>query len=349
MADDHEQTAMRRALAAARDAVHTALPNPRVGCVILDPSGAVIAVGAHRGAGTPHAEVDALTHAGEAARGATVVVTQEPCNHTGRTGPCSEALIAAGVVRVVYGMDDPNPIGAGGADRLRTAGVDVEGGVLAHEAEALNTAWAHAVRTGRPFVTWKFAATLDGRSAAADGTSRWITGSAARLDVQRLRSVCDAIVVGTGTVITDDPRLTLRDDEDAPLPYDEQPARVVIGERSVPADARVRDDEAPFLHLRTRDVDDAMAALAEREIRHVWLEGGPVLAGAFIAAGLVDEVVAYLAPALLGAGPNALRGTGIDTIADTVRLDVTDITRIGPDLRLTARPQRAGSTRKVGA
>lgn len=335
---------MRRALEAAREAVEKALPNPRVGCVLLDAHGQVVAVGAHRGAGTSHAEADALARAGDRARGTTAVVTLEPCNHTGRTGPCSEALIAAGVTRVVYGAEDPNPVAAGGADRLRGAGVEVEGGLLAAEAERLNVAWTHAVRTGRPFVTWKFAATLDGRSAAADGTSRWISGPDARLDVQRLRAACDAILVGTGTVRVDDPRLTLRDDEDAPLPYAVQPTRVVMGESVVPAEARVRDDEAPFLHLETRDVGTALAALAAQEIRHVWLEGGPRLAGAFIAAGAVDEVVAYLAPALLGAGATALSGTGIDTIADQVRLDVTDVARVGPDLRLTARPRTAALT-----
>jgi diaminohydroxyphosphoribosylaminopyrimidine deaminase/5-amino-6-(5-phosphoribosylamino)uracil reductase len=204
------------------------------------------------------------------------------------------------------------------------------------------------VRTGRPFVTWKFAATLDGRSAAADGTSRWISSPEARLDVQRLRARCDAILVGTGTVVTDDPRLTLRDEEDAPLPYETQPLRVVMGERPVPPGARVRDDEAPFLHLATRDVDAVLAALGEREVRHVWLEGGPRLAGAFLAAGRIDEVVAYLAPALLGGGQSALSGAGIDTIADIVRLDLSDLTRVGPDLRLTGRPCRKTSREKDG-
>ena len=327
---------MRRALDAAREATENALPNPRVGCVLLSPDGATLAVGAHHGAGTPHAEVDALSRAGAAARGATAVVTLEPCNHTGRTGPCSDALIAAGVARVVYAQGDPNPAASGGAARLRAAGVEVESGLLAAESEALNVAWTHAVRTGRPYVTWKLAATLDGRSAAADGTSRWITGPTARLDVQRLRAGCDAILVGTGTVITDDPRLTLRDEEDAPLPYGRQPLRVAMGERPIPDDARVRDAEAPFLHLVTRDVDAALAELAAREVRHVWLEGGPRLAGAFLGAGRIDEVVAYVAPALLGAGTPALNGSGIGTIADAVRLDLTDVTQVGDDLRMTA-------------
>ncbi|MFD1826860.1 MULTISPECIES: bifunctional diaminohydroxyphosphoribosylaminopyrimidine deaminase/5-amino-6-(5-phosphoribosylamino)uracil reductase RibD [Mumia] len=334
---------MRRALDAAREATENALPNPRVGCVLLAPDGSVLAVGAHRGAGTPHAEVDALSRAGDAARGATAVVTLEPCHHTGRTGPCSEALILAGVARVVYAQDDPNPAAAGGADRLRSAGIEVESGLLATEAEALNVAWTHAVRTGRPYVTWKLAATLDGRSAAADGTSQWITGPDARLDVQRLRARCDAILVGTGTVTADDPRLTLRDDEDAPLPYERQLTRVAMGEREVPEDARVRDAEAPFLHLATRDVDAALATLAAREIRHVWLEGGPRLAGAFLGADRIDEVVAYVAPALLGAGTPALNGSGIETIADTVRLDLTDVTQLGPDLRMTALVRKEGA------
>jgi diaminohydroxyphosphoribosylaminopyrimidine deaminase/5-amino-6-(5-phosphoribosylamino)uracil reductase len=196
MATTSEVSAMRRALGLAVTPGVPTGPNPRVGCVLLGPDGAVLAEGYHRGAGTAHAEVDALSRAGAAARGATAVVTLEHCDHTGRTGPCSLALLDAGVARVVYGQADPNPVAAGGAARLRTAGVDVEGGLLADQAAAVNEAWTVAVSRGRPYVTWKTATTLDGRTAAADGTSGWITGPAARGDVHRLRSEVDAVADG---------------------------------------------------------------------------------------------------------------------------------------------------------
>ncbi|MGH3424640.1 MAG: bifunctional diaminohydroxyphosphoribosylaminopyrimidine deaminase/5-amino-6-(5-phosphoribosylamino)uracil reductase RibD, partial [Nocardioidaceae bacterium] len=275
MASQAEIAAMREALDAARGHRPRTLPNPRVGCVLIGADGGRIAAGTHRGAGTPHAEIEALARAGRDARGATAVVTLEPCNHTGRTGPCAHALAVAGVVRVVFAQPDPHPPAAGGADTLRAAGVEIESGVLEQEARELNEPWTTAVSRGYPFVTWKLATTLDGRSAAADGTSHWITGEAARADVQRLRAQADAIVVGTGTALADDPRLTLRDADGAPRPYAEQPLRVVVGQRPVPADARVRDDSAPSVLITGRDVGAALAELAAREIRHVWLEGGP--------------------------------------------------------------------------
>ena len=244
-----EHAAMRRALALAATPGVPHGPNPRVGCVLLDPSGAEVGEGFHRGAGTPHAEVDALAAAGDAARGATAVVTLEPCDHTGRTGPCTEALLAAGVVRVVFAQSDTNPAARGGAATLRDAGVDVEGGLLEEEARRLNRAWTFGHEHGRPFVTWKFATTLDGRSAAADGSSRWISSRAARLDTHRLRGECDVILVGTGTVAVDDPQLTVRDEVDEPLPR--QPLRVVMGERDLPtgsAGLRRRRRDAPAAH-----------------------------------------------------------------------------------------------------
>ncbi len=205
---------MRRALVAAGEPGIPTAPNPRVGCVLLSPAGEVLAVGRHRGAGTPHAEVDALAQLdslGASADGSTAVVTLEPCNHRGRTGPCAVALVEAGVARVVYAQTDPNPVAAGGTSVLEAAGVEVVRGVLLDEAVALNPYWTFAVSHGRPFVTWKLAATLDGRSAAADGTSRWITSAQSRADVHRLRASVDAVLVGTGTVLADDPALTARD------------------------------------------------------------------------------------------------------------------------------------------
>jgi diaminohydroxyphosphoribosylaminopyrimidine deaminase/5-amino-6-(5-phosphoribosylamino)uracil reductase len=345
-----ERAAMRRALALAASPDAPLGPNPRVGCVLIAPDGATVAEGHHRGAGTPHAEADALARAGAAARGATAIVTLEPCAHTGRTGPCSEALIAAGVRRVVYAQADPNPVAAGGAVRLQAAGVDVSGGLLADEARALNAVWTRATELQRPFVTWKFATTLDGRSAAADGTSRWVSSRAARLDTHRLRALSDTILVGANTVAVDDPELTVRDEHDEPVRR--QPLRVVMGLRDLPPGKRIFNERAETLHLRTHDPQQALKELWVRDRRHVFLEGGPTLAAAFLRAGVVDEVVAYVAPMLLGAGRNAVADLGIGTIAAALRLTVADVTVLAappdaageePNLRLTLTPTTEGA------
>jgi diaminohydroxyphosphoribosylaminopyrimidine deaminase/5-amino-6-(5-phosphoribosylamino)uracil reductase len=311
-------------------------PNPRVGAVVADADGRVVGRGHHRGAGTPHAEVAALAEAGAAARGGTAVVTLEPCDHTGRTGPCSAALVAAGVAQVVYAQADPNPQAAGGAATLRLAGVTVEAGPLAEKAMALNPAWTLAVTHGRPRVVWKFAATLDGRSAAADGSSQWITGPESRADVHRLRSEAGAILVGTGTALADDPRLTVRHPDGSPLA--QQPLRVVMGQRPLPTTARVLDDTAETWHARTRNPTEVLHGLGDRGVRQVWLEGGPTVATAFLSAGLVDEVVAYLAPTLLGAGRPAVADLGITTLGQAMQLRLDEATSIGSDLRVRATP-----------
>jgi diaminohydroxyphosphoribosylaminopyrimidine deaminase/5-amino-6-(5-phosphoribosylamino)uracil reductase len=339
-----EQAAMTRALALAVTPGVPLGPNPRVGCVLIDDAGVTVAEGYHRGAGSLHAEADALAQAGERARGTTAVVTLEPCAHIGRTGPCAVALREAGVRRVVFAQADPNPVAAGGAALLRDGGVDVEQGLMVDDARALNRVWTFAVEHGRPFVTWKFATTLDGRSAAADGTSRWVSGRAARLDTHRLRALCDAMLVGTNTVEVDDPQLTVRDEHDHPLPRERQPLRVVMGERELPATKRVFDDQAETLHLRTRDPETALKTLFARDRQHVFLEGGPTLAAEFLRAGLVDEIVAYVAPMLLGAGQQAVADLGITTIADAFRPVVTDVTVLDgldgeqPNVRLTMQP-----------
>ncbi|MDQ0797555.1 bifunctional diaminohydroxyphosphoribosylaminopyrimidine deaminase/5-amino-6-(5-phosphoribosylamino)uracil reductase RibD [Streptomyces sp. B1I3] len=359
MATAADITAMRRAVTLAARGLGATSPNPVVGCVVLDATGQPAGEGYHRRAGGPHAEVHALREAGEAARGGTAYVTLEPCNHTGRTGPCAQALLDAGVRRVVYAVGDPNPQATGGADTLRAAGVQVEQGLLAEEAEAGNRAWLTSVRLGRPYVLWKYAASLDGRIAAADATSRWITSPESRADVHRLRAEADAVVVGSGTARTDDPQLGVRGIEGAV-----QPLRVVVdtAATAVRPGARVLDDTAPTLVAVAEDADTAhlpeevvlrlpraatgpgldiaalLAALHARGIRSVLLEGGPVLAGSFVAAGAVDTVVGYLAPVLLGAGPAALSDAGISTISQALRLDVTGTARFGPDLRITAVP-----------
>ncbi|MYT28742.1 bifunctional diaminohydroxyphosphoribosylaminopyrimidine deaminase/5-amino-6-(5-phosphoribosylamino)uracil reductase RibD [Streptomyces sp. MspMP-M5] len=355
---------MRRAIEFAARGLGRTSPNPVVGCVVLDSAGRTAGEGWHQRAGGPHAEIHALRAAGDRARGGTAVVTLEPCNHTGRTGPCARALIDAGVARVVYAVADPNPTATGGALTLAEAGIDVEGGLLADAAAAGNEAWLTSVLRGRPFVLWKYAATLDGRIAAADGTSRWISSPESRADVHRLRAAADAVIVGSGTARADDPQLGVRiaglDDDEV-----SQPLRVVVdsGATAVKAGARVLDGTAPTLIAVAEDAAAAhleglaplvrlprapggrglslpalLQALHDRDVRSVLLEGGPTLAGAFLAAGLVDKVVGYLAPVLLGAGPAAVGDAGITTLAQALRLDVTDTARLGPDLRITATP-----------
>ncbi|MFJ5725174.1 bifunctional diaminohydroxyphosphoribosylaminopyrimidine deaminase/5-amino-6-(5-phosphoribosylamino)uracil reductase RibD [Streptomyces sp. NPDC093149] len=359
MATAADITAMRRAITLAARGLGSTSPNPVVGCVVLDAAGHQVGEGFHQRAGGPHAEIHALRAAGDGARGGTAYVTLEPCNHTGRTGPCAQALVEAGVARVVYAVGDPNPQATGGADTLRAAGIKAEQGLLADEAAAGNTAWLTSVRLGRPYVLWKYAATLDGRIAAADATSRWITSPESRADVHRLRAEADAVVVGSGTARTDDPQLGARGVDGAV-----QPLRVVVDTdaTAVRPGARVLDDTAPTLIAVADDADTRrlpegavlrlpraatgpgldvpalLAALYGRGVRSVLLEGGPTLAGSFVAAGTVDKVVGYLAPVLLGAGPAALADAGISTIAEALRLDVTETVRIGPDLRITAVP-----------
>lgn len=334
-----EQAAMRRALQLAATPGVPLGPNPRVGCVLIDDEGRTVAEGYHRGAGTAHAEADALARAGARADSTTAVVTLEPCNHTGRTGPCAHALIEAGVRRVVFAQPDPNPEAAGGAETLAAAGVDMESGLRGAEAADLNRFWTFGLTQGRPFVTWKFATTLDGRSAAADGTSRWVSSPAARRDTHRLRATCDVMLVGTNTIAVDDPLLTVRDDHDRPRAH--QPLRAVMGERDLDPGRRVFNADTETVHLRTRDPEVALADLFERGRRHVFLEGGPTLAAAFVRAGLVDEIVTYVAPMLLGAGRSAVADLGITTIAEALRPRVTDITVLEgetPNVRLTLAP-----------
>jgi diaminohydroxyphosphoribosylaminopyrimidine deaminase/5-amino-6-(5-phosphoribosylamino)uracil reductase len=314
--------------------------NPQVGCVIIAPDGTTLAEGWHRGAGTPHAEVDALSKlAPGQARGATAVVTLEPCNHTGRTGPCSVALIEAGVARVAYALDDPNPQAAGGADRLRSAGVEVVPGVLSEQAEDDLHGWLTAVRLGRPFVTIKWASTLDSRAAAADGTSQWITGPEARADVHRRRSAAGAILAGTGTVLADDPRMTARADDGTLA--DRQPLAVVFGRREVPTAAAIRSHPGGFVQFDGSDPAAHLRDLYARGIRSVFVEGGPTLASSLIRAGLADEYLAYVAPAVLGGPGLALGDLGISTIGDARRLSFVAVDRLGDDLRIIARPRPA--------
>ena len=336
---------MARAVELAARGAGTVSPNPVVGCVVLDTGGEVVGEGWHERAGGPHAEVVALARAGGAARGGTAVVTLEPCAHTGRTPPCTGALLAAGVARVVFAVEDPTPVAAGGGAVLRAAGVDVLAGVGRGAAEGVNERWLTAVARGRPHTTWKYAATLDGRVAAADGSSRWITGPEARADVHRLRAAADAVLVGVGTVLADDPALTVRAPDGALA--ERQPLRVVADtDARTPAGAAVRDACAPTWVATADelgrgpdgrlDLAALMTALRGRGVVSVLAEGGPTLAAALLRARLVDRVTGYLAPALLGAGLPAVADLGVTGIDGALRLHLDDVARLGDDVRLSA-------------
>ena len=305
--------------------------------MILDRDGQVAGVGATEPTGGAHAEVVALRRAGTRAAGGTAVVTLEPCNHYGRTPPCVDALVAAGISAVVLRRRRPQPAGRG---RRGTAGRSrvsrSSPGVLADEvAGGSLREWLHKQRTGLPQVTWKFATSVDGRSAAADGSSQWITSEAARADVHLRRAAADAIIVGTGTVFFDDPTLTAR------LPdgslADRQPLRVVVGEREISSDANVLNDDSRTMVIRTHDPHEVIKALSDRT--DVLLEGGPTLAGAFLRAGVIDRILAYVAPILLGGPITAVDDVGVLSIAHAQRWRFDGIEPIGPDVLLSLVPQ----------
>lgn len=343
MASEREHDAMRRARDLARRGTSTVAPNPVVGCVVLTNDGTVVGEGWHERPGGPHAEVAALRAAGSRASGATAVVTLEPCRHTGRTPPCTDALLAAGVVRVVYAVADPHADAGGGAQVLRAAGVSVEGGVDEAEGADLLGDWLVAARLGRPQVTWKYAATLDGRVAATDGSSRWITGATARHQVHELRAAMGAVMVGVGTVLADDPRLTVRD-----LAVEAcQPLRVVVDSTGrTPSGARVRDDAAETWVATADEVGTGpdgrvdlaavLRVLHSRGVQRVLLEGGPTLAAAMLRAGLVDAVIGYVSPLLLGAGTSLLAPVGIDTLSAALQLQIVGVSQAGDDVRIDA-------------
>ncbi|WP_040723399.1 bifunctional diaminohydroxyphosphoribosylaminopyrimidine deaminase/5-amino-6-(5-phosphoribosylamino)uracil reductase RibD [Thiobacillus thioparus] len=348
---------MTRALQLAAHGLYTTSPNPRVGCVIVK-DGRIIGEGWHERAGTPHAEIHALQAAGEAARGATVYVTLEPCSHHGRTPPCAEALINAGVAHVVAAMSDPNPLVAGGGISMLTlAGIQAEVGLMEAEARALNPGFISRMTRQRPWVRLKTASTLDGKTALANGASQWITGEAARTDVQRLRARACAILTGSGTVLADNPRMNVRD-----LDIGRQPLRVVVDSTlRTPADAAIlpaliachHADPAARAALEQAgaevialpgtggrvDLAALLVLLAQRGVNELHVEAGAALNGALIKAGLVDEWVAYMAPMAVG---DAARGLfampPLATLADAARFKLADVRQIGDDLRLTLLP-----------
>lgn len=315
------QRFMAEALSLAAS-VHGAVgPNPRVGCVLVDPHGQIVGRGAHQGTGTAHAEVVAIADAGAAARGSTAYVTLEPCNHHGCTPPCAQALIDAGVAAVRYAVADPTTA-AGGAGTCAEAGLDVAPGPLTDEATDFLTPWLFAVTNQRPFVTLKVASTLDGYIAAADGSSRWITGPEARGWVHSLRAQVDAIAVGSGTLRADAPQLTVRGIEVV-----RQPRRYVLGDAAAEG----------FITIPGRDPAAALSRMFDEGVRHLLLEGGATVAAAFLRSGLADDLVWFTAPKMLGTGTRAVAGLDIGTIGDALQWRVVQVAQVGDDVLIRSR------------
>lgn len=362
---------MSRALTLAKKGLYTTHPNPRVGCVLVS-KGQVVGEGFHLKAGEPHAERNALAVAGNKALGATAYVTLEPCFHTGRTPPCSQGLIDAGVSRVVVAMRDPNPLVAGkGNQQLRDAGIDVVSGLLESEARELNPGFIKRMESGLPYVRCKLAMSLDGRTAMANGESKWITGAAARRNVQKIRARSDAIVTGIGTVLADDPSMNVRLEAEElegvpPSDYLQQPLRVVLDSQlKMPPSAKMLGMEGETLVVTTLepeaypekllkagveiltlpqlnggvDLNRLLEFLAKQEINEVLIEAGPTLAGSALNAGIVDELVLYAAPHIMGDGGRGLfHIPGLEHMNERVELKIDDIRMVGSDIRIVARP-----------
>jgi diaminohydroxyphosphoribosylaminopyrimidine deaminase/5-amino-6-(5-phosphoribosylamino)uracil reductase len=376
MLSQQDQVFMAQAIALAKKGLYTTMPNPRVGCVLVR-EGSVIATGWHQLAGKGHAEVNALAAAetaGLIVQNATAYVTLEPCSHTGKTGPCAEALIKAGISRLVFGMQDPNPQVAGrGLELIKVAGIEVDGPCLEAESQALNPGFIRRMQKARPLVRCKLAMSLDGRTAMASGESKWITSAAARSDVQRLRARSCAIITGIGSILHDDSSLTVRADEldidDAESAAAVQPLRIVLDSKQrLPLDAKVVQ-YAPAQtrvvtaqpHLRPElaalgveelcfprsclpeservDLTKVVEWLAEQQCNEVLVEAGSELSGAFLQAGLIDEVIVYLAPKLMGSKAKPLFDLGLNTMSEQVPLTITDIRAVGDDWRITFKPE----------
>lgn len=335
------EDAMTRALELALHGPATGI-NPQVGAVILNSEGELIGEGYHKGSGTDHAEVVAINSAlkGESKlpEGSTAIVTLEPCNHTGKTGPCAKALIDAGVSKVVFASSDPGDQSSGGAKTLRDAGIEVVSGFQAEIADEQSRVWLTASKNKRPFVTLKWASSIDGRAAAQDGSSKWISGEESRADAHRRRSEVDAILVGTGTALIDDPELTARKPDGSF--YENQPLRVVLGERELPASLRVFNDDAETLTLKTQSIHGALSELYEKGIKHVLVEGGPTLASRFVQLDLVDEFVIYLAPKLLGGDKLAIGSIDVPSIQEAKELEFIEVKNLGSDIQIIAKPVR---------
>jgi diaminohydroxyphosphoribosylaminopyrimidine deaminase/5-amino-6-(5-phosphoribosylamino)uracil reductase len=301
-------------------------PNPNVAAAIYSATGELIADGFHnRQQSLDHAEVIALNKAEGAAKGATLVVSLEPCAHQGATPPCTQAIIDAGITKVIYAVADPNPLAAGGAQKLIDAGIVVEHSEAA-ELEFVQRAWLHKERTGRPLMIWKVATTLDSKVAASDGTSQWITGPESREDVQALRAQSDAILIGTNTALIDNPHLV-------PRGHAARPVRIVCGEQEIPSTHKVFDDEARTISVKSKSIPELMKVLTDEGFNQVLVEAGPTLGSALMAAGNIDELILYQAPKMLGAGKEFVSHLGISTLADHIELELISVAQFGGDIK----------------
>ena len=301
-------------------------PNPNVSAAIYSVDGNLIESGFHNRKISPdHAEVIALKAAQSLARGATMVVSLEPCAHTGTTGPCTQAIIDAGIAKVIFAINDPNPVAAGGAKALRAAGIEVEY-IHSAELEFVQRAWLHKVATKKPLIIWKVATTLDGKVAASDATSQWITGEKSREDVQLLRAQSDALLIGTNTAIVDNPHLI-------PRGHSARPVRIICGEQEVPATNKIFDNEARTLLVKNKSIPDLMTLLTHEGFNQVLVEAGPTFGSALLASGNIDELIMYQAPKLLGAGKDFVSNLGISTLADHIDLELLSIERFDGDIK----------------
>ena len=304
--------------------------NPIVGAVVIDSASKIVGEGFHKSG--PHAEVVALEQAGQLAKGATLFVTLEPCNHHGKTGPCTEAIIKAGIKKVVYAVADPSPLASGGAKALAAAGIEVELNSAVTEIAYSNRAWLHKVKVSRPYFIWKIATTLDGRTAAIDGSSKWITGPESRAEVTRLRAESSAILIGTATALADNPNLIPRDLETT---RKTNPVRVVMGLREIPSDFNLNNDAAETVFLRSHDFSELLKLCIERDFNQVFVESGKELGTALLKAGLIDELVVFQAASLLGSGQSFIGDLGATNIQEKMDFLIRDVVQIGNDLKIT--------------
>ncbi len=301
-----------------------------MGAVVTSPTGKVIGEGFHKSG--PHAEVVALEQAGQSTKGATLYVTLEPCNHQGKTGPCTEAIIKAGIAKVVYAVRDPNALASGGAEALAAAGVEVEFNNELSEIEYSNRAWLHKVKTNRPYFIWKIATTLDGRTAAIDGSSKWITGEESRAQVSKLRAESSAILIGTATALADNPNLIPRDIQ---LTRNTNPVRIVMGLREIPSEFNLHNDAAETVFLRSHDFADLLELCSELDFNQVFIESGSELGTALLKAGLIDELVIFQAASLLGSGLSFIGDLGATNIKEKMDFVIREVAQFGNDLKIT--------------
>ncbi len=321
---------LKRANELARLGLGLTGSNPIVGAVVVDTAGKVVGEGFHKSG--PHAEVVALEQAAQLARGATLFVTLEPCNHHGKTGPCTEAIIKAGITKVVYAVSDPSNLAGGGAKALAAAGLEVEFNSEVTEIAHSNRAWLHKIKNNRPYFIWKIATTLDGRTAATDGSSKWITGPESRAEVSQLRFESSAILIGTATALADNPNLIPRDLKTA---EQKNPVRIVMGLREIPSEFNLHNEAAETVFLRSHDFSELLKLCAERDFNQVFVESGSELGTALLKAGLIDELIIFQAASLLGSGLSFIGDLGATSIKEKMDFLIRDVAQFGNDLKIT--------------